>query len=219
LGRALAVFDLDGTVTRHDTLGPYLWGWLWRHPWRLLRVIAASYAPLLYLLRPDRGTLKGTAIRAVLGGLTRERIAHWSEQFVRELIPRGLYSEALVAIEMHRSRGDRLLLMSASTDLYVPLIGEALRFDEVICTKVRWSPDGRLDGRLAGANCQGEEKHRCLSALLAREKPDRIYAYGNSRSDLAHMVLAHEAFLVNGPSQPNTLHGAQLQMLRWHHVP
>src|SRR5580693_1047379 len=90
LSGALAVFDLDGTVTRRDTLGPYLWGWLWRHPWRLLRVIAALYAPLLYLIHPDRGTLKGAAIRAVLGGLARERIEQWSEQFVRRLIPHGL---------------------------------------------------------------------------------------------------------------------------------
>jgi phosphatidylglycerophosphatase C len=215
LSGALAVFDLDGTVTRRDTLGPYLWGWLWRHPWRLLRVLAAFYAPLLYLIHPDRGSLKGAAIRAVLGGLTRERIDRWSEQFVRELIPRALYAQALAAIEMHRSRGDRLLLMSASTDLYVPRIGEALGFDEVICTKVRWSPDGRLDGRLATANCLGEEKHRCLSAVLARERPDRIYAYGNSSSDLAHMVLAHEAFLVNGPARPKALPGTQLQALRW----
>ena len=36
---------------------------------------------------------------------------------------------------MHRARGDRLLLMSASTDLYVPRIGRALGFDETICTR------------------------------------------------------------------------------------
>jgi phosphoserine phosphatase len=30
----LAVFDLDGTLTRRDTFVPYLQGWLARHPAR-----------------------------------------------------------------------------------------------------------------------------------------------------------------------------------------
>jgi phosphatidylglycerophosphatase C len=100
----------------------------------------------------------------------------------------------------HRARGDRLLLMSASVDLYVPRIAQALGFDEVICTQVRWRSDGRLDGRLASANCRGEEKRRCLAAVIARDSPDRIYAYGNSGSDLPTWQLAHEAYLVNGPA-------------------
>jgi phosphatidylglycerophosphatase C len=212
---ALAVFDLDGTITRRDTLGPYLWGYLWRHPWRLLRVIPALYAPLLFLFNHDRGALKGTAIHSVLGGLTREQIEQWSERFVQRLIPRALYSEALAAIKRHRERGERLLLMSASTDLYVPRIGEALGFDEVICTKVRWRADGRLDGRLATANCRGEEKHRCLSAVLARDPPQRIYAYGNSGSDLPHMALAHEAYLVNAPARYRRAANQQLQAVHW----
>jgi phosphoserine phosphatase len=28
----IAVFDLDGTITRRDTLVPYLQGWRHRHP-------------------------------------------------------------------------------------------------------------------------------------------------------------------------------------------
>jgi phosphatidylglycerophosphatase C len=215
LSGALAVFDLDGTITRRDTLGAYLWGYLWRHPWRLLWVIAHLYAPLLFLLDRDRGALKGTAIHAILGGVTRDRIRAWSAQFVRELIPRGLFAEGLVAIAMHRARGDRLLLMSASTDLYVPDIAQALGFDEVICTEVRWRPDGRLDGRLNGKNCHGEEKTRLLSDLLARSHPTRIYVYGNSHSDLSHMALANEAYLINAALAPSSALSTHVQLRRW----
>ena len=91
--------------------------------------------------------------------------------------------------------------MSASTDLYVPLIGRALKFAQTVCTQVRWRPDGRLDGRLASANCHGQEKRRCLQALLARQRPSRVYAYGNSRDDLPHLRLASQGFLVNGPAR------------------
>jgi phosphatidylglycerophosphatase C len=219
LSGALAGFDLDGTITRHDTLGAYLWGYLWRRPWRVLRVIGALYAPLLFLVDHDRGALKGAAIRAILGGSTRDRIDQWSAQFVRQLIPEGLFAEALDAIDMHRARGDRLLLMSASTDLYVPQISQALGFDEVICSLVRWRADGRLDGRLASENCRGEEKTRQLTEVLARTKPERIYAYGNSQSDLSHMALANEAYLINAPLPPRSALSTHVQLRRWQQRP
>jgi phosphatidylglycerophosphatase C len=215
LSGALAVFDLDGTITRHDTLGPYLWGYLWRRPWRVLRIVPALLAPVRYLFDRDRAALKGAAIRAILGGLQREQIERWSEQFVRQLIPAGLFAEALAAIARHRANGDRLLLMSASADLYVPRIARALGFDEVICSELRWRSDGRLDGRLMSANRRGEEKHRCLAAVMARDTPDRIYAYGNAGSDLAHMALAHEAYLVNGPARLANASTAPVHSVRW----
>jgi phosphatidylglycerophosphatase C len=215
LSGALAVFDLDGTITRHDTFGPYLWGYLWRHPWRVVRIVPALLAPVRYLLDRDRGGLKGAAIRAILGGLRGEQIDRWSEQFVRQLLPAGLFAEALAAIARHRASGDRLLLMSASVDLYVPRIAQALGFDEVICSQVRWQSDGRLDGRLLSANRRGEEKHRCLAAIMARDTPDRVYAYGNAGSDLAHMALAHEAYLVNGPARLAHTLSAPVQSVRW----
>jgi phosphatidylglycerophosphatase C len=215
LNGVLAVFDLDGTITRHDTLGAYLWGYLWRHPWRVLRVIPGLYALPRFLIDRDRGALKGAAIQAILGGLARDRIDQWTAQFVPELIARGLFAESLAAIALHRARGERLLLMSASTDLYVPQIGQALGFDEVICTRVRWRADGRLDGRLASTNCRGEEKHRCLSAVIARDAPARVYAYGNAASDLAHMALAQEAYLVNAPARFTRHPSNQLRAVRW----
>jgi phosphatidylglycerophosphatase C len=209
LSGRLAVFDLDGTITRSDTLGPYLWGYLWRRPWRVLRGFAGLPVALAYPFTHDRGAVKGAAVHAILGGATRDSLDRWTDRFVGALLPHGLFEEALAAIEKHRQAGDRLLLMSASTDIYVPRIGKLLGFDEVICTQVRWRADGRLDGHLSSLNCRGEEKQRCLAAVVARDRPERIYAYGNSSSDLAHMKLAHEAYMINGPSP------APVQSLRW----
>jgi phosphatidylglycerophosphatase C len=200
-GFSLAVFDLDGTITRHDTLMPFVLGCLWRKPWRLPRLLLLPLLASGYLLHRDRGRFKGALIRATIGGLPRAWLEARAAGFVPRLLRRGLFAEALRAIEQHRARGDRLVLMSASVDLYVPLIGGALGFGQTICTRLRWHPDGTLDGRLASANCHGEEKRRCLQALIAREPPQRLYAYGNSGSDLPHMRLASQAYLVNGPAR------------------
>jgi phosphatidylglycerophosphatase C len=200
-GFSLAVFDLDGTITRHDTLMPFVLGCLWRKPWRLPRLLVLPPLALSYLLHRDRGRFKGALIRATIGGLPRAWLEAYAAGFVPRLLRRGLFAEALRAIAQHRARGDRLVLMSASIDLYVPLIADALGFAQTICTQVRWNPDGTLDGRLATANCHGEEKRRCLQALIALQPPQQLYAYGNSGSDLPHMRLASHAYLVNGPNR------------------
>lgn len=198
-GLSLAVFDLDGTITRHDTLIPFVLDCLWRKPWRLPRLLLLPALAFAFLLHRDRGRFKGALLRATIGGLPRAWLEARAAGFVPRLLQRGVFAEALRAIDDHRARGDRLLLMSASIDLYVPLIGQALGFAQTICSRVRWNADGTLDGRLASANCRGEEKRRCLQALIAREPPQRLYAYGNSGSDLAHMRLASQAYLINGP--------------------
>lgn len=214
-GGNLAVFDLDGTITRHDTLWPFLCGYLWPRPWRLPRMLLAVPAALRFPFKRDHGDIKGALIHAALGGLSRPTLDRWAERYVARVLCGGLYGEALAAIAAHRRQGDRLLLMSASTDLYVPRIGAALRFDETICTKVLWRQDSTLDGHLSSANCRGEEKLRCLQALIARERPECVYAYADSRSDLPHLQLAQHGFLIN--ASPATLRGAaaSIQTLHW----
>jgi len=197
----LVVFDLDGTITRHDTLMPFLLGCLRFRPWRLPRLLVVVPLALRFLLDRDRGRFKGSLIHWTLGGLSRGALDSSAGSFVSRLLGRGLFAEALQAVSDHRARGERLVLMSASVDLYVPLIARALGFEQTICSAVRWRTDGRLDGHLATANCRGEEKRRCLQALIASENPGSVIAYGNSRSDLAHMRLAQQAYLVNGPER------------------
>ena len=87
--------------------------------------------------------------------------------------------------------------MSASVDLYVPAIGRALGFAEVICTPLRWQGE-YLDGALAGPNCRGAEKARSLKQLRTRYPGLRVTAYGNAASDLGHLCLADRGVLVNG---------------------
>jgi len=67
------VFDLDGTLTRHDTLVPYLGAALRRYPRRALGLLRAPLALAEFALGRDRGRLKSRLIRALLGGLTREQ--------------------------------------------------------------------------------------------------------------------------------------------------
>jgi HAD superfamily hydrolase (TIGR01490 family) len=194
----LAVFDLDGTITRHDTLVPYVAGFLRRRPWRWLgALLMLPWALLFALGLADHGTLKAHFIRFTLGGCRRGELADYTERFVARLLEHGVFAEALTRIAAHRNGADRLVLMSASTDLYVPVIARLLKFDEVICTGVRWDGD-TLRGDLTTPNRRGHEKTRCLQALQAQHAGIAAVAYGNARSDLEHLRLAQQGYLVNG---------------------
>jgi len=198
--KRLAIFDLDGTITRYDTLVPYVFGFLLRRPWRLplaALVLPAAAAFALRLL--DRGRLKSALLRATLGGVPRAQLERWTEEFVPRLLANGIFADARETIARHSREGDHMVLMSASVDLYVPAVARALGFHDSICTGVSWRGD-RLDGRLSTPNRRGEEKARCLRSLRERQ-PGEAAAYGNTASDLAHLKLVEHGVLVNGSAR------------------
>ena len=193
----LAVFDLDGTITRRDTLLPYVMGFPMSTSRKFLGVLQFVGTLVLFMLgRRDHGQVKSAFIRSILRGKTRSQVQGWTAAFVPALLKRGVFADALSRIAQHRKEGARLVLMSASTDLYVPAIATALGFDEVICTGVQWDAD-RLEGHLTTANRRGTEKTRCFEALRQAHPGLTTAAYGNAGSDLDHMRLADQPLLVN----------------------
>ena len=203
---AVALFDLDGTLTYHDTLMPFLAGYLARRPARLLRLWQLAPALIEYAVRGrDHGRLKSRVIRAVMGGDERAAIDAWARAYALRLGPRRKFrAAALATLEAHRAAGDHLVLLSASPDLYVPSIGEHLRFERTLCTELIWDGD-RLHGALKTQNRRGQEKVRCLEWLRTQYPDASIVAYGNSDSDLAHLKRADRAVLVNANGRARRL--------------
>lgn len=193
----LVFFDLDGTITRRDTLSGYLLGFALAHPLRLVRFAAVLPDLLRFAFDRDRGRLKGALVSKIMGGVTRTMVEEWNRRYLPTLMRRGVFAEARAAIEHHRHAGDHLVLMSATVDLYVPAIATELGFAESICTPVRWREDGTLDGTLAAANVRDVEKARHLKQLSARHPGKRLVGYGNSTPDLDHLKLVDRAVLIN----------------------
>ena len=138
-------------------------------------------------------------------GEKRSVLDAWARSFVTRLKPKQRFRPiALGVVEAHRASGDHLVLLSASPDLYVPLIGQMLGFERTLCTEIRWQGE-RLDGALKTPNRRGEEKLQCLIWLREQYPGAPVIAYGNSASDLDHMRQADRALLVNGDSAARRL--------------
>jgi phosphatidylglycerophosphatase C len=201
----IALFDLDGTLTWHDTLLPFLLGFVRRRPHRAFGLWRLPFALARYRQDRDRGALKSSVIRMLMRGEKHSVLDAWAQSFVADLKPKNRFRPlALAVVEAHRAAGDHLVLLSASPDLYVPLIGQLLGFERTLCTEIEWQGE-RLDGRLKTPNRRGEEKLRCLAWLREQYPDSPVIAYGNSASDLDHLRQADRALLVNADSAARRL--------------
>jgi phosphatidylglycerophosphatase C len=213
----VAAFDVDGTLTTGDCVTPFLrraagrrlWTTLLRHPVAL----AGSAA------RRDRDRLKELACSA-LRGIESAEIEHLGEAFAREVGAGRLRDDTVARLRRHRELAHTVILASASLDPYLVPLGRSLGVDAVVCTVLERGADGRLTGRLAGANCRGAEKARRVRDWL-RENDlagAELWAYGDSSGDDELLALADRPLRVDGirvdpepvaerPHEPSTMGG------------
>lgn len=212
--RRLALFDLDGTLTRHDTFRQFVAGLLLKCPTRWPRVLLLPFPVAGFVLHLiDRGGLKGAFLRLLFGGMRREEIEAFAREFAATVVASRMFPEAVASLRAHVDAGDHVVLLSASPDVYVPAIGRLLGVHETLCTHVRWQGD-RLDGRLAGPNRRDHEKARVLAQLRAAHPGMPVIAYGNSAPDLHHMRLCEEAVYVNAGAAQSARLAAELPAMR-----
>ena len=103
----------------------------------------------------------------------------------------------MARLNWHRARGDDVVIVSASPQLYVDVVAEQLGADGVVATRLAVGPDARLTGGYEGSNCRGEEKLRRVNEWITsrgyHEAPE-VYAYGNSRGDRRLLSRADHPF-------------------------
>lgn len=196
---AVALFDLDGTITRRDTYLAYLLGYLLRHPRRLARAASLGIALVLYFAgRRDNTWLKTRFLHAILGGVERQSLQRWTDRFLDRTLRYGLRPRALETIARHRAAGDRLLLVTASLDFYALPLAARLGFEGAICTRAAVDGAGRLTGDLDGGNCHGVEKLRCVEAWLRAHAPNSLLTfYTDSHVDLPLLRAVQRPIAVN----------------------
>ena len=187
------VFDLDGTLIEGDSFVRYLLFCLWSTPWRIVRCVHLPFAVLIYLLKiKNNSWLKQVFLQAVVGGLKAHRIEHISRVFSRWIWKKKLKSQAQAKLHMHRELGQRIVLVSASPDLYVRHIARELYIENVYCTEVGWEND-RCTGTLASQNIYGPAK----LAVLAENAESLGVVYSDHHSDLGLLLAADTGIAVD----------------------
>lgn len=194
LARPVALFDFDGTLTRRDSLLPFL-----RHC-----VGTTTFAKIVLTQLPElvglaAGALpnhevKQRVLTACFKGWKLEDLQVLGETFARTILPGLISSKRETILRWHMMQGHRCFLVSASLDLYLNPWSQGFGFEGVLCSQLEVDPEGRMTGRLSGRNVYGPEKVARIKRALQVEELQVEYAYGDSIGDMEMLSVAKFAW-------------------------
>jgi len=186
----VAAFDVDNTLTVRDCVVPFMrkvagTGSL---------VFSVARRPLEVLrlaLSKNRDGLKALFVSASIAGRSVDDVSEISVHFASEIAEKWMRTDVCERLRWHQEQGHVVVLVSASLQPYLDVLGDLLEVDAVLCTRLQ-SEDGVYTGALLGRNCRGEEKvSRLREWCDAANIPfDAVkYAYGDSSGD-HHMLMS-----------------------------
>ncbi|WP_193331785.1 HAD-IB family hydrolase [Pseudoalteromonas ulvae] len=189
----LALFDFDGTITEREMFSVFL------------RFSAPTYRKWLgnlivipcYLLY-QRGLFSPVKLRKLTAflGLAGRRFSDVDKmgcRFSHDVIPQYLRENALAQIRMHQQKGDVVVVVSASLDVY--LSHWCKQHDLLLlCNQVKVK-HGFVTGTFKQADCSNQEKVNKVKQRLDLSDFDTIYAYGDTEEDLAMLAIADEKYM------------------------
>jgi HAD superfamily hydrolase (TIGR01490 family) len=184
--RIAAFFDFDKTLITTDS-GEAGFRWAWEQrlvsiPY-ILRLLIAGKFYKRNLLSVEKMT--GMALRFYVDRDITQFVDGAPEFYQKYLKPK-LSPRVLEKIEMHRERGDRLVLLSASVEYLLTAVKKDLGFDDLLATKLEIGPNGLATGRTVGPSLLGVHKRTAAMELAEKERLDLAgsYAYADHHSDI-----------------------------------
>lgn len=190
----VAAFDFDGTLTRHDSLLPFLilvGGYMNL----LIKFIYLLPTLLAYTLRfIPNNVAKNKVLRCFLVDMEMSALHKTALVFAERKIPAMLRSEAMQRFSWHKQQGHRCVIISASLEHYLHPWGKMVGFDDILGSRLEELENGRTTGQLLGNNCYGPVKMQRLEALLGPREHYTLYAYGDSRGDKELLSAADYPF-------------------------
>lgn len=196
--RRVAAFDFDGTLSRRDTLVPFLA--LAAGRTRFTRACARlGLLGARGRLSPrDRDAVKVELLRLLFAGRPEHELRHLGTLYARDLLSDQLRPEVLRRLEQHREADHEVVFVSASLVYYLEPLAEQLDVQHVIAVEPE-VVDGRLTGALTAPNVRAEQKAvRLREWLGAGERGPlgdvELWGYGNSSGDHELLELSDHAF-------------------------
>ena len=194
----IAAFDFDGTLTRRDTLVPFLargLGW----PKLLWALVRCSPWLLAFALRliPNH-VAKQKLMLLTLKNRTAAELDDWTNRWLAHDFSGQLQRWTMARLTEHQQAGHCCVMVSASPDIYLRRVSQLMGFDALLCTEMAIL-DGRLTGLMKTPNCHGEQKVLRLKAWMAERFGSAaggavLYAYGDTSGDKPLLQMAAHAF-------------------------
>ena len=204
----IAIYDMDKTLTRDATFGPFILFVLKKYrPLRLWTLPVMGLVTLGYGLKLiSRSRLKEVNLRLLIGPkIEAKEMTEIARDFATNDPASSLLAAAGSQISADRSKGYQIVIASASYRFYVEALAQSGGINDVIATDCEALTPASFAPTIAGENCYGEGKLRMVQAWLSGQNIAREEAhvrfYSDHVSDAPCLEWADEGFAVN-PHSP-----------------
>lgn len=202
----LALFDFDGTITSKDTFTAFLHFALGRGRLATGKVLLAPLVVGYKAGWVQGGTIRTAVSRFGFMGADEDAVRASGARFAAEFLPAVMRASMLERLEWHRGRGDRIVVVSASLDVYLAPWCDANGL-ELICTELEFR-GGRATGRYRRGDCSGERKTARIREACDLAAYAEIHAYGDTREDLPMLAVAHHKYYRGRKVEARDLEGS-----------
>ncbi|WP_447044870.1 histidinol-phosphatase [Vreelandella sp. H-I2] len=196
---SLAIFDLDNTLLSIDS----------DHAWGEFLLEQGAVDPIAYREANERfmadynaGTLDMAAFLEMalkpLADNTPEQLAAWHQQFMVSKIEPNILPKAEELLARHRTKGDTLLIVTATNLFITAPIAERLGVDHLIAVEPE-RIDGRYTGRVSGTPSYREGKVTRLEQWLHDQDltMEGAWFYSDSHNDLPLLEIVEHPVAVD----------------------
>lgn len=209
----LAIFDVDYTLTKRETLVEFYMFMLRKKPGLMRHLPRTLKAAFFYIFKIiDLRRAKESFI-AFTEGIQEKDMELLVKEFYEKKLSQIIYKDAIDMMRKLKSEGCKVYLISASAEFYLRELYNIKEVDKVIGT--RFKVEGGIHkGIMVGENCKGEEKVKRLMEELKKENIEvdfkNSYMFSDSLSDLPLFNLVGMPYLINYKKGHD-----KIQILKW----
>ena len=188
----LALFDLDGTLTKRDTLLDFIFYSIGL-PKVIWNSILLSPTLLKYKLGfYDNEKAKEKVISHFFKGWEKKKFTELGLKYSKNRLPKILKTSGIKKLNWHISCGHQVAIVSASIEDWI--IGWTNKLGiELIATKLE-DKEGFLTGKFKTKNCYGIEKVNRIKTFYNLNEYVEIYGYGDTKGDKPMLNIVNNAY-------------------------
>jgi len=209
----LAIFDVDFTLTKRETLIEFYKFMLIKNPKLIIHMPRILFTAILYVCKVIPLKRTKECFVSFIDGIKEEDMKLSVKDFYEERLSKILYKDAINTIKKLKANGCKIYLISASAEFYLNELYNIKEVDKVIGTRFL-RVEGIHRARIHGENCKGEEK---VTRLMEEIKKDNIevdfqnsYMFSDSLSDLPLFNLVGNPYLINYRKNQD-----KIKVLKW----
>jgi HAD superfamily hydrolase (TIGR01490 family) len=209
----LAIFDVDYTLTKRETLVEFYFFMMKKNPKFIKYLPKSIFSSIFYVFKIyDASKAKKTFIRFI-DGIEEVEMKKIVKEFYETRLSKILYKDAMDMIKKMKTEGYKIYLISASAEFYLNELYNIKEVDKVIGTRFV-TENGLHRNKMTGENCKGEEKVKRLKEVLIKENIEvdfqNSYMFSDSLSDLPLFNLVGHPYLINFRKTHD-----KIEILRW----